>query len=73
MFQFYNYFFADPLALALTAVVSVVVTVLITLVTVYLCRRYVLIQLCNRLYECVHVYKELEMQSVHFWPNAVNA
>ena len=28
---------------------------------------------CNRLYECVHVYKELEMQSVHFWPNAVNA
>ena len=21
----------------------------------------------------VHVYKELEMQSVHFWPNAVSA
>ena len=30
-------------------------------------------RVCNRLYECVHVYKELEMQSVHFWPNAVNA
>ena len=29
--------------------------------------------ICNRLYECVHVYKELEMQSVHFWSNAVNA
>ena len=28
---------------------------------------------CNRLYECVHVYKELEMQSVRSWPNAVNA
>ena len=23
--------------------------------------------------KCVHVYKELEMQSVHFWPNVVNA
>ena len=23
--------------------------------------------------KCVHVYRELEMQSVHFWPNAVNA
>ena len=23
--------------------------------------------------ECVHDYKELEMQSVHFWPNVVNA
>ena len=28
---------------------------------------------CNRLSECVHGYKELEMQSVHFWSNAVNA
>ena len=28
---------------------------------------------CNRLYECVHVYKELEMQSVHSWPKVVNA
>ena len=28
--------------------------------------------MCNRLYECVHVYKELEMQFVHFWSNAVN-
>ena len=28
---------------------------------------------CNRLYECVHIYKELEMQSVHFWSNVVNA
>ena len=23
--------------------------------------------------KCVHIYKELEMQSVHFWPNAVSA
>ena len=23
--------------------------------------------------ECVHVYSQLEMQFVHFWPNAVNA
>ena len=23
--------------------------------------------------KCIHVYKELEVQSVHFWPNAVNA
>ena len=33
-------FFADPLALALTAVGSVVATVLVTLAAVYLCRRY---------------------------------
>ena len=30
-------------------------------------------KVCNRLYECMHVYKELEMQSVHFWSNAVSA
>ena len=28
---------------------------------------------CNRLYECMHVYKKLEMQSVHFWSKALNA
>ena len=23
--------------------------------------------------ECVHIYRDLEMQSMHFWPIAVNA
>ena len=29
--------------------------------------------MCNRLYECVHVCRELEMESVHSWPDAVKA